>query len=161
MIPTCAAAALSLLAAPLMAQTAPAPTCTAPAVLPAPLATWTKPVASGGGLITVGQAVKLTLTPQTDLKYPVATKLAQEGATGAILTIQIAKPGRYQVAASGKVWIDVVLAGRSLNSVAHDHGPACSGIAKIVQFDLAAGTYTIALSGAAKPEVTLLVAPIV
>ena len=151
-----AAAAALLLATPALAQDA-APDCkvTTPAY-PGPLASWPKPVVSDGKLIAVGQAAKLVLVPQEKLKYAVKP---QKDGLGAILTVQVMAKGRYQIASSGRVWIDLLHAGGALTSVEHAHGPACSGIAKIVQFDLEPGPYTIALSGGASPDLTLLIAP--
>jgi hypothetical protein len=42
--------------------------------------------------------------------------------------------------------------------VAHGHAPPCSGVRKMVDFDLSTGSYTVQLSGAAKPVATLLIA---
>ncbi|TZG27199.1 hypothetical protein [Sphingomonas montanisoli] len=146
-----------LLATPAFAQTAATPDCrvTTPA-FPGPLATWPKPVVSDGKLIAVGQAAKLVLVSQAKLKYAVKP---QKDGLGAILTVQVMEKGRYQIASSGRVWIDVLHAGGTLASVEHGHGAACTGIAKIVQFDLEPGPYTIALSGGASPDLTLLIAP--
>ncbi|RVT92827.1 hypothetical protein [Sphingomonas crocodyli] len=146
-----------LLAVPAAAQTAETPDCrvTTPAY-PGPLATWPKPTVSDGKLIAVGQATKLVLVPQAKLTYAVKP---QKDGLGAVLTVQVMEKGRYQIASSGRVWIDVVHAGGALASVEHGHGAACSGIAKIVQFDLEPGPYTIALSGGTSPDLTLLIAP--
>ncbi len=45
-------------------------------------------------------------------------------------------------------WIDLVQKGERLKSADHAHGPDCSGIAKIVAFDLQPGRYWVQLSEA-------------
>jgi len=116
--------------------------CAAPADLRStPLAAWTQ--ADGDAASPLGVGRPVTLTPQ-------------DGAVSQ--TLLIAEAGRYGVAGDGKVWIDVAAAdSKPLVSVDHGHGPSCSGIRKIVWFDLAAGTYQLALSKAANASVRLLV----
>ncbi len=55
-------------------------------------------------------------------------------------------------------WIDVVRDGKPLESIAHGHGPACSGIRKIVDFALQPGRYLVSIDGNEAPEVSILVA---
>src|SRR3546814_2325418 len=59
----------------------------------------------------------------------------------ALVPIEIATAGTYRVALSEGAWVDMVRDGTSLPSVAHGHGPRCSGIHKIVDFKLAPGRY--------------------
>ena len=113
--------------------------CVAPADLgTTPFAAWTLPddVAS----LSVGQ--------------PLALKTANGAASW---PLRITDAGHYGIAADGKVWIDLIANGAPLASVGHGHGPACSGIRKIVWFTLAAGTYELALSKAETASVRLLV----
>ena len=106
----------------------PAP-CTAPADLTAtPFAGW----AGADGDATA-------VIPGTPVTLPLA-----DGAASRVLTIETA--GRYGVAAGSKVWIDLVAGGTAQTSVEHGHGPACSGIRKIVWFDLKPGLYDLALT---------------
>lgn len=72
----------------------------------------------------------------------------------------ITKGGRYRVALDQAAWIDVVRDGKALTSVAHGHGPNCTTIRKIVDFDLTPGAHTLKLTRIAKSEAKLmLVAP--
>lgn len=115
----------------------PAP-CTAPADLSAtPYAGWT---AADGAKLEVGTPVTMAL---------------ENGAASRTLTI--ATTGRYGVAAGSKVWIDLVANGTAQTSVEHGHGPACSGIRKIVWFDLEPGAYGLALSKGEAASVRVLV----
>lgn len=117
------------------------PACAAPDDLRAtPLAAWTQSDGDAVAAIEVGRPVSLALT---------------DGGTSRAL--RIGEPGRYGIAADGKLWIDVIAGGAAAPSVEHGHGPACSGIRKIVWFDLAAGTHQLALSKAASARVRLLV----
>lgn len=117
-----------------------ASTCAAPADLrPTPFAAWTL-------------ADDDTVAPKVGLPFALRV---ENGA--ASRPLRITEAGRYGIAADGKVWIDVRANGAPLASVGHGHGPACSGIRKIVWFILAAGTYELALSKTDTTSVRLLV----
>src|SRR3546814_15522424 len=75
----------------------------------------------------------------------------------ALVPIEIATAGTYRVALSEGAWVDMVRDGTSLPSVAHGHGPRCSGIHKIVDFKLAPGRYALQLSAMQTPQVRLLI----
>jgi hypothetical protein len=139
MIARLAAIAL-LMTAALPASAAEPTACAAPADLSAtPYAAWT--AADGDAAAPV-------------VGTPVTLAMA-DGAASRSLTI--AEAGKYGVAADGKVWIDVIADGKPLTSVGHGHGPDCSGIRKVVWFDLAAGEHELALSKAVAEKVRLLV----
>ena len=130
MIARLAAAAL-LLTAALPASAAEPATCVAPADLSAtPYAAWT---AADGDAAAPGVGA------------PVALAMAEGAASR---SVRIAEAGKYGVAADSKVWIDLVANGKPLTSVGHGHGPDCSGIRKVVWFNLAAGEYELALTKA-------------
>jgi len=131
----------AILLAGLLAATAEPAACSAPADLSAtPLAAWTQADGAADAAIVPGRPVTLAMA---------------DGAAARTLTIAAA--GRYGVAADGRVWIDLVADGKPLTSVEHGHGPACSGIRKIVWFDLTPGTYDVALSKATTDRVRVLV----
>ena len=115
--------------------------CPAPADLGGtPLAPWAAADGDAAGPLAPGRAVTLAMT---------------EGAV--TRSLHIASAGRYGVAADGKVWIDLIANGRTLASVDHGHGPACSGIRKIVWFDLVVGDYDLALTKGETASVRALV----
>jgi len=115
----------------------PSATCpTTDANLPASLAAWRTP-APAGETVQPGQAV--TLAPS------------------APLILVIVEAGTYGIALDQNAWIDVARDGATLNSNGHGHGPACSSIRKIVDFQLRPGRYTLTLSRTQAPSVRLLV----
>ncbi len=106
-----------------------------------------------------GSTATIRLSPQGALAYPVAPKPPRAPANhGAILSIDIDEPGRYHVALGAKGWVDIFRDGKALASIDHKHGEPGTGIAKIVTFDLAAGHYTVALSGMTAGEASVTVA---
>ncbi len=120
-----------------------APTCTVAANLGAtPFAAWTLPDGDRAAVPEIGRPVTLSLENGTASRW-----------------LRINEAGRYAIAADGKVWIDIRANGAPLASVGHGHGPACSGIRKIVWFTLSAGTYELTLSKAAAARVRLLIVP--
>jgi hypothetical protein len=82
---------------------------------------------------------------------------AGDVATNRPLPFVVSEAGTYAVAVSLGAWIDVARDGQVLRSVAHDHGPACSTIRKIVDFRLEPGTYTITLSRTEASSARLLI----
>ena len=144
------------------------PACPAtPAALPAELASWsdpsamaaaTDPVAVAGAGLVIGQAVDLALAPTPKVKY--ALRPERPGGSvshGGLAAFQIETAGIYRVAIDSAAWLDVVSDGKSLESVSHGHGPDCSGVRKMVDFNLQPGVYVLQIVGNGTPTVRVLV----
>lgn len=71
--------------------------------------------------------------------------------------ISVTEPGTYEFALGSAAWIDVAKDGAVLASASHGHGPACSGIRKIVGFVLQPGTYEVRLSRSEPDAVQVMV----
>lgn len=158
---------LALVALPASASAQAAPTdpacATVRVALPAELAGWSQqqPVSAGtkpgeGATVSVGQAALVSLHPARHLALAPAAKAAD--GNGGTLSLAITAPGTYRIALGGKAWVDLVQAGKPVASVAHAHGPRCSGVQKMVDFKLAPGTYAIQLSGSPDETIALLAA---
>ena len=115
---------------------------------------------SAGAAPAVGSEATLALKPARQVTFkPALARRAKPGSYGGYFPLTIARPGRYRVALSDGAWIDLVQHGERLKSVDHAHGPACSGIAKLVAFDLKPGRYWIQLSEAPSASIGLMVSP--
>lgn len=68
------------------------------------------------------------------------------------------RAGTYRVALGAPAWIDLLADGEPLASTGHGHGPACTGVAKTVDFRLQPGRYVLQLSGASQAETTVMAA---
>lgn len=150
------------------AAAAPAPACPAtPVPLPAELAPWTAPAPLAAatdmaGLeaatLPLGAAKDLALSRTPQVRY--ALRPERPGGSvshGGMARFVVAQAGVYRVAMDSAAWIDVVADGKSLESVAHGHGPDCSGIRKMVDFQLAPGAYVLQVVGNGTPRVRVLV----
>ena len=140
--------------------------CPVAGVIPPELAGWRTMVpvraARNPQPIAVGKGVRATLLPGGDVVYPLApAKKGTEGTSGGVFAFEIAKPGRYRVALGAGAWIDVVQGSRALASAAHGHGPECSPVRKMVDFDLQPGRYLLEVSGAPSGVLALMVAGLV
>ncbi len=156
-----AALTMALSAGSASAQSASAspPACDTSALpaLPAELAGWASPspVAAAGnarGLdrasLAPGKAAMVSLLPTPSVHYPLQPeKPGGSVSHGGLLGFTITEAGTYRIALGSAAWIDVVRNGRSLPSVAHGHGPVCSGIRKMVDFDLQPGRYLLQIAG--------------
>ena len=164
-------AAAAALAAALPATTAAAqssqPACPAtPAAPPAEFAGWAAPVAAKAAtvldtvtLVAVGQAARLELAAADKVTFAhPPEKVAEPGGHAGLVALDVTKRGRYRVALGAPAWIDLVRDGAVEKSVAHGHGPVCTGIRKIVDFNLEPGRHILQLSGAPAAEVVLMVA---
>ncbi|HMP46902.1 MAG TPA: hypothetical protein PKD99_17530 [Sphingopyxis sp.] len=67
---------------------------------------------------------------------------------GGMVPITVDRPGRLVVALDAGAWIDLVQDGAIVKSAAHGHGPACSGIRKMVEYDVAPGRYLLQIVNA-------------
>lgn len=94
---------------------------------------------------------------QPPLAYAVPPEKAATG-YGAVLAFDVASAARYRIALGAAAWIDVIRAGAAQGSVAHAHGPGCSGIRKMVDFDLRPGPHLLQLSGSAGATMRVMVA---
>jgi hypothetical protein len=141
--------------------------CAAPAELPPALAGWTAPsplkAASSEadlaqGNLTVGRAADLALLPTPEVHYLLRPE--QPGGSvsyGGIVGFTVEQAGTYRVALETAAWIDVVRDGEAATSVAHGHGPDCSGIRKMVDFALEPGSYVLQIAGNGEPAMRVLV----
>ncbi|MDR6786845.1 hypothetical protein J2Y58_000183 [Sphingomonas sp. BE138] len=161
---------LPMASLPARAQDAPLPdaACTAARpLLPAGFESWNTrmPVEAGAGtrsapVIVIGRAAELRLVP-TDRLTPAAppTRPVEGGSNAGMALFQVARAGTYRIALGAPAWIEVVRAGRALPAATHAHGPACSGIRKIVDYSLAPGRYVLQLTGAQAAVLPVLIAP--
>ncbi|WP_420139417.1 hypothetical protein [Sphingomonas sp.] len=102
---------------------------------------------AGGTALAVDRAAALKLEPAGNVRFdPPLTRKPKPNSYGGYFPLTVAKAGRYRIALSDRAWVDAVNHGKRLKSTAHMHGPACSGIAKIVAFDLPAGRSWLQIS---------------
>lgn len=158
------AAALPANAAPPMAGMDHAPAA-CPA-LPAALAGWARMTpavagarAAGAPVLRIGVGARAALLPTPKVAYPRGPeKPGDPASSGGLFAFAVPVAGRYRVALGSGAWIDVVRDGNAVASAAHGHGPDCSGIRKMVDFDLRPGRYLLQISGNAGPTLPLLIA---
>lgn len=144
----------------------PAAVCPAtPAPLPAAFAGWTAMTATDAATgsdaapsLQFGTGARVTLRPTPQLHFAASMKHMGEPATfGGLLAFTITRSGRYHVALGAPAWIDVVRDGATLTSVGHGHGPDCSGIRKMVDFELTPGNYLLQVAGNDAPTLGVMV----
>jgi hypothetical protein len=157
--------AISLAAVlPGAALAAPADTaataCPAAPVLPPELADWARDTASktiyaygtdlGAEWLPLGAArTELPLHKFESLRYAVAPERKPDVYKfGGMVPIVVEKTGRLVVALDAGAWIDLVRDGVVVKSGTHGHGPACSGIRKMVEFDVTQGRYLLQIVNA-------------
>ena len=147
-----------------------------PAALPGELSGWNRRVPLTAALeagarpgaearLTPGTAVDGTLGPTPEVRY--ALRPEKPGGSvsfGGIYAFTVPEAGHYRVALGSAAWIDVIEAGdagkgnaKGLTSIAHGHGPECSGIRKMVDFALEPGDYLLQIAANAEAKLPLLV----
>jgi hypothetical protein len=107
-------------------------------------------------IINKASFVGLINTP----KIEYVTRPTNEGGTvsyGGLFQIDIKESGIYRVALGNASWIDLIKDGKAAHSVAHAQGAENSGIRKMVDYTLEAGTYTLQLSAGADSTSAVLI----
>lgn len=111
-------------------------------------------------VLVIGRAAELRLVPLDRLAAAAPpARTADAGTTAGMALFQVARAGTYRIALGGPAWIEVVRAGRTLPAAAHGHGPACTGIRKMVDYRLAPGRYILQLTGAQATTLPVMIAP--
>lgn len=149
------------------APDAPVPCPTPSAPLPAGLTAWRTGLSLAAATdaptlahtrVTIGTRVELMLAPTDSVRYVIAPgKPPAPGSMGGLLGLTVRRAGSYRVALGTGAWIDMVRAHSALTSTAHAHGPACSGIHKMVDFKLRPGRYVLQISGSKDAATPVLV----
>jgi hypothetical protein len=164
----------TLIAAPVFAQgkkpnTVPPENCSGKLPPPAGMEAWSapKPLPAahseadlGKAAILPGQAVTAGFAPVAQVKYRVPPEKADGPATfGGLYRLTVAEPGTYRVASSAAPWMDVFAPGSSTptKTARFGHGPACTGLGKMVEFSLQPGQYLLQFSESLTPDPELLV----
>jgi len=139
-----------------------------PAVPPAEYAAWSsaQPVkaatsaeSADAALLAPGKALDLALVPTPDVKYAVRPEHPGGSvSSGGLTAVRIDHAGTYRVGIDSGAWLDVVADGKSLESVGHGHGPACTGIRKMVDFRLEPGRYLLQIAGNGTPKIRVILA---
>jgi hypothetical protein len=139
--------------------TEPAAQCPQPVNPQGALAPWSAPLPLGGGeALAVGKAARLVLLPAVHVRYALPpAKAPSPGTFGGVVEVAIDRAGTYRVALGSAAWIDLVADGEAVASIAHGHGPDCSGIRKVVDFTLQPGRHVLQLSGNAEAQTTVMV----
>lgn len=143
----------------------PAAPCAAAPVLPPELSGWTR-TTSSKTIYAYGDAraadwpplgaarTELALHRFESLRYwAVPARRPNSFKFGGMVPVIAPKPGRLVVALDQGAWIDLVQGGRIVKSAAHRHGPACSGIGKIVEFDVTPGRYLLQIVNAPQASI--------
>ena len=138
----------------------PAASCPAAPVLPPELADWARGASTktiyaygddlGADWSSLGAArTELPLHKFESLRYGVAPDRKPDVYKfGGMIPIDVKRAGRLVVALDAGAWIDLVRDGAIVKSMTHGHGPACSGIRKMVEFDVTQGRYVLQIVNA-------------
>ena len=86
-------------------------------------------------VLAIGRATRVALAPVAAIHF-----LATPGKTGGpyagLVAFDVKQAGAFRIVLGDRAWLDVVEGGATIAPVAHQHGAACSGIAKQVTFPL-------------------------
>lgn len=148
-----------------LAQAQPTAACPiTPLALPAELAGWragrvatASAQATGAPALSPGQGTRVALHPIAHVSLPVRPAKPGPGGHAGLLAFHVPRAGRYRVLQGAPGWMEMVRNGRAIASTTHGHGPQCSGIRKMVDFDLGPGRHVLELVGVADPVVTVMV----
>lgn len=153
-------AALLLVAAPVAATE-----CATPASLAEPWTSWTQSgqaragaQAHGAPTLILGKPVVATLTPAAHVQFATSPGNGAKEGHGGLFTLSLKQAARVGIALDGPAWVDVVTGTTTVASTEHGQGPACSGVRKIVWFDLPAGRHLVQIAGSKPATVRVMAA---
>jgi hypothetical protein len=115
-------------------------------------------VAAGQSLdrgTTAGLTVSLAPVSGVPFDVPPERPPRNPDPRGAVLHFDAGTAGTYRIALSARAWIDVVQDGKYLAPVAFVDFMDCADLHKIVAFEVGAGPFTLQLSDATAPSVTI------
>ncbi|MDB5714489.1 MAG: homogentisate 1,2-dioxygenase [Sphingomonadales bacterium] len=99
--------------------------------------------------LAVGPATRLTLLPAGEVTPVVGLgHKAKAGTSAGLAALDVSRAGKLDIALSTAAYVDLVSDGKIVASSGHRHGDACTGIRKIVTFDVKPGRYVVQLSDA-------------
>ncbi len=108
--------------------------------------------------LALGVPVRLQLSaPEAVIPVVAPQKPLDPALFSGLATLTVARAGRVGIVLSHAAWVDVVSGGKSKVSVEHGHGPDCSGIRKIVWFDLQPGTHIVQILDSPAQEIKAMV----
>ena len=149
-------------------QTEAKESCTATAAPPPELAGWNSPTPvtaarRAGDLskaaLVPGRATAADFHPVDQVEFRVAPAKADGPPVyGGLYSLKITQAGTYRLAANAGPWMDI-FPGTSttpVTSIAHGHGPACTGVGKEVDFSLQPGDYLVQFSENLAPKAEIM-----
>lgn len=160
---------LAGIAVPGQAQMAE-PTCAtvSDANLPADLKPWAGPraalvaaAAPAAGLpaLPVGTPATITLQPAASVRFVRQPEQARtpDDAHAGLLALTLPAAGVWRLSFAKPLWVDLLKGDVPMQSGAHGALAPCTSLRKVVEFDAAAGTYLVQLSGNPGREVVMMV----
>jgi hypothetical protein len=139
--------------------------------LPPAFAGWAKPstaaqaataaaAAAGPALpeLAPDQPLALQLRPAAEvmLPHPPGQARTIENAHGGLVTVRIPAEGLWRISASAPVRIDLIGPSGPVASTGHGRMAPCTGIRKVVEFPVPAGSWLVQLNGNPGPELRLM-----
>ncbi|CAN5173506.1 hypothetical protein BH10PSE12_BH10PSE12_20060 [soil metagenome] len=157
---------MSLILAPAAYAQEPQPACLEKPQIAEPWTNWTQNsnAIAGYGVgdaasLPLGQPRTAQLHPVAQVQYPVPPgKPPAAKSFGGLFRVNLARPARVGIGLSGPAWVDVVAGEGLAPAIEHGHGLPCSGIAKIVWFDLPVGASIVAIAGAPDTAIRIMAA---
>ena len=153
----------ALCAAPFPVIAASTPRCVDSPPLAEPWTSWTQSgdaiaggEADGAPRLVLGKPVVARLRPASQVQFPVMPAKPQAKSHGGLFLLALKVPARVGIGLSGPAWVDVVTGRSAAASVDHGHGAKCSGIRKIVWFDLLQGQHVVQISNAPAREIRIM-----
>jgi hypothetical protein len=99
-------------------------------------------------------AMHLAVQGLVNFASPPSKKIPADPAYAGLATLELSTPGTYRISGDSSFWIDVVVAGKVVESRDHQGQKGCNSPHKIVEFELpAAVPVLLEFSGASTPEI--------
>lgn len=135
---------------------------------PRPAEPWTSWSQSGNAVaggtvgssprIILGKPVTATLRPAAQVQLVVQPGHILPKSYAGLFTLAVKEPARVGIGLSADAWVDVAIGREPATPVGEERGEGCSGIRKIMWYDLPAGLHIVQIANARTHSIRVMAA---
>lgn len=111
----------------------------------------------------ITKAIRIALRPSAEANLPTPPERSSkspETFAGFVRLNAIPSPGVYAISLSSGAWVDAIQDGKSLKTIAFSAATNCSGIRKIVQFELRSEPLVLQVSSVQSDSILIAITPV-
>jgi hypothetical protein len=111
---------------------------------------------------TTTKALRIALRPSAEANLPTPPERSSKSSetfAGFVRLNAIPSPGVYAISLSSGAWVDAIQDGKNLKTIAFSGATDCSGIRKLIQFELRSEPLVLQVSGVQSDSILIAITP--